>query len=70
MLSVTLYYNKPNRRGIVAHFTEVAKATAHAGRAVQHPRRTATNMPPDLLKELAQIEGIEACKQANSTSCS
>jgi 4-hydroxy-tetrahydrodipicolinate synthase len=28
--------------------------------------RTATNMPPDVLAELAQIDGIDACKQANS----
>ena len=30
------------------------------------PGRTAVNMPPDLLAELAQIDGIEAVKQANS----
>ena len=29
------------------------------------PSRTAVNMPPDLLAELAQIDGIEAVKQAN-----
>ena len=30
------------------------------------PGRTATNMPPDLLAELAQIEGIDGVKQANA----
>jgi 4-hydroxy-tetrahydrodipicolinate synthase len=30
------------------------------------PSRTATNMPPDLLAELAQIEHIEGVKQANA----
>ena len=30
------------------------------------PGRTALNMPPDLLAELAQIDGIEAVKQANA----
>ena len=30
------------------------------------PGRTAVNMPPDLLAELGQIDGIEAVKQANS----
>jgi 4-hydroxy-tetrahydrodipicolinate synthase len=30
------------------------------------PARTATNMPPDLLAELAQIEGIDGVKQANA----
>jgi 4-hydroxy-tetrahydrodipicolinate synthase len=67
VLSVTPYYNKPNRRGIVAHFTEVAKAAGDTPVILYNiPGRTATNMPPDLLAELAQIDGIEACKQANS----
>jgi 4-hydroxy-tetrahydrodipicolinate synthase len=67
VLSVTPYYNKPNRRGIVAHFTEVAKAAGDTPVILYNiPGRTATNMPPDLLAELAQIDGIDACKQANS----
>jgi len=67
VLSVTPYYNKPNRRGIVAHFSEVAKAAGGTPVILYNiPGRTATNMPPDLLAELAQIDGIEACKQANS----
>jgi len=66
VLSVTPYYNKPNRRGIVAHFSEVARAAS--GRPVilyNIPSRTALNMPPDLLAELAQIDGIDAVKQSN-----
>ena len=67
VLSVTPYYNKPNRRGLKAHFSEVARAAG--GRPVilyNIPGRTALNIPPDLLAELAQIEGIEAVKQANA----
>ncbi len=67
VLSVTPYYNKPSRRGLLAHFGEVARAAG--GRPVilyNIPSRTALNMPPDLLAELAQIDGIEAVKQANS----
>jgi 4-hydroxy-tetrahydrodipicolinate synthase len=59
VLSVTPYYNKPNRRGIIAHFSEVARAAS--GRPVilyNIPSRTALNMPPDLLAELAQIDGL------------
>jgi 4-hydroxy-tetrahydrodipicolinate synthase len=67
VLSVTPYYNKPNRRGILAHFREVAKAAGGTPVILYNiPGRTATNMPPDLLAELAQIDGIEAVKQANS----
>jgi 4-hydroxy-tetrahydrodipicolinate synthase len=67
VLSVTPYYNKPNRRGILAHFREVARAAGDTPVILYNiPGRTATNMPPDLLAELAQIDGIEAVKQANS----
>ena len=67
VLSVTPYYNKPNRRGILAHFSEVAEAAGDTPVVLYNiPGRTAINMPPDLLAELAQIDGIDAVKQANS----
>ncbi len=66
VLSVTPYYNKPNRRGVIAHFKEVARAAGDTPVILYNiPGRTAVNMPPDLLAELAQIDGIEAVKQAN-----
>jgi 4-hydroxy-tetrahydrodipicolinate synthase len=65
ILSVTPYYNKPNRRGIVRHFEEVARATDRPILVYNIPSRTAVNMPPDLLAELGQIEHIEGVKQAN-----
>lgn len=65
ILSVTPYYNRPSRRGIVAHFTAVARATDRPIVVYNIPGRTGTNMPPDLLAELAQIDGIEGVKQAN-----
>ncbi len=67
VLSVTPYYNKPNRRGIRRHFEEVARAAGGTPVILYNiPGRTATNMPPDLLAELAQIDGIAAVKQANA----
>jgi 4-hydroxy-tetrahydrodipicolinate synthase len=67
ILSVCPYYNKPNRRGIVRHFEEVARAAGGTPVIVYNiPSRCVINMPPDLLAELAQIEGIEAVKQANN----
>jgi 4-hydroxy-tetrahydrodipicolinate synthase len=65
ILSVTPYYNKPNRRGIVRHYEEVARATDKPVILYNIPTRTAVNMPPDLLAELAQIDGVEGVKQAN-----
>jgi 4-hydroxy-tetrahydrodipicolinate synthase len=67
VLSVTPYYNKPNRRGVHRHFSEVARAAGGTPVILYNiPGRTALNMPPDQLAELAQIDGIEALKQANS----
>lgn len=68
ILSVTPYYNRPNRRGIVRHFEEVAKATDKPIILYNIPFRTGTDMPNDLLAELAQIEGIVAVKQANDAN--
>jgi 4-hydroxy-tetrahydrodipicolinate synthase len=65
ILSVTPYYNKPNRRGIVRHYEEVARATDKPVLLYNIPSRTAINMPPDLLAELAQIEHVDGVKQAN-----
>jgi 4-hydroxy-tetrahydrodipicolinate synthase len=65
MLSVTPYYNKPSRLGLKRHFEAVAAASDKPTLLYNIPGRTATNMPPDLLAELAQIDGIEGVKQAN-----
>ena len=66
VLSVTPYYNKPNRRGIVRHFEEIARAADGTPVVLYNiPGRTAVNMGPELLAELGQIDGIVAVKQAN-----
>jgi 4-hydroxy-tetrahydrodipicolinate synthase len=65
-LSVTPYYNKPSRLGLKRHYEAVAAATDKPVLLYNIPGRTATNMPPDLLEELAQIDGIEGVKQANA----
>jgi 4-hydroxy-tetrahydrodipicolinate synthase len=66
VLSVTPYYNKPSRLGLRRHYEAVAAATDKPTLLYNIPGRTATNMPPELLAELAQIEGIEGVKQANA----
>jgi 4-hydroxy-tetrahydrodipicolinate synthase len=67
-LSVTPYYVRPNRRGILAHFEAVARATDKPVILYNIPSRTATDMPNDLLAQLAQIDGIDYVKQANNDS--
>jgi 4-hydroxy-tetrahydrodipicolinate synthase len=64
MLVVTPYYVRPNRRGIKAHFEAVAAATDKPIVAYNIPSRTGTDMPNDLLAELAEIENVVAVKQA------
>jgi 4-hydroxy-tetrahydrodipicolinate synthase len=65
-LSVTPYYNKPSPRGLKRHYEAVAQATDKPVLLYNIPGRTATNMAPELLAELAQIEHIEGVKQANA----
>lgn len=65
ILSVTPYYNRPNRRGIIRHYEEVAASTERPILLYNIPVRTGTDMPNDLLAELAQIENIVGVKQAN-----
>jgi 4-hydroxy-tetrahydrodipicolinate synthase len=67
-LPVTPYYNRPNRRGLIRHYQEVARATDRPVGLYNIPSRTGTDMPNDLLAELAQIEHIEFVKQANDDS--
>jgi 4-hydroxy-tetrahydrodipicolinate synthase len=64
-LVVTPYYNKPSRLGLTRHYETVARATDKPLLLYNVPGRTATNMPPDLLAELAQIEHVDGVKQAN-----
>jgi 4-hydroxy-tetrahydrodipicolinate synthase len=64
VLVVTPYYNRPNRRGLVAHFQAVAAATELPVVLYNIPQRCALDMPNDLLRELAEIDNVVAVKQA------
>ncbi len=64
-LSVTPYYNKPSPRGLKRHYEAIAGATDLPIILYNIPGRTATNMSPELLAELAQIENVVGVKQAN-----
>jgi 4-hydroxy-tetrahydrodipicolinate synthase len=66
LLSVTPYYNRPSRLGLMRHYEAVAAATDKPVLLYNIPARTGTNMDPELLAELAQIENVTGVKQANA----
>jgi 4-hydroxy-tetrahydrodipicolinate synthase len=65
-LVVAPYYNRPNRRGLLAHFRAIANATDLPIVVYNIPLRTGVDMPNDLLAELGQLDNVVAVKQARS----
>jgi 4-hydroxy-tetrahydrodipicolinate synthase len=65
LLSVNPYYNRPSRRGILAHYARVNAATELPILLYNIPQRTGADMPNDLIAELGQLEHIRGVKQAN-----
>jgi 4-hydroxy-tetrahydrodipicolinate synthase len=68
LLSVNPYYNRPSRRGIIRHYEEVNRATDRPILLYNIPARTASDMPNDLLAELAQLDNVFGVKQANAAN--
>ena len=64
VLAVTPYYNRPPRAGLVGHFGAMA-AVGLPVVLYNIPGRTSLNMPPEVICELAEIDGVVALKQAN-----
>jgi 4-hydroxy-tetrahydrodipicolinate synthase len=67
LISVTPYYNRPSPLGLRRHYQAIAAATDVPVLLYNIPSRTGTNIGPELLAELAQIEHIEGVKQANAS---
>ena len=66
ILSVSPYYNKPNQRGIYAHYKEVAEASPLPVILYNVPGRTAMNMTADTTLKLAHdFPRIVAVKEAS-----
>src|SRR5437764_2125140 len=63
-LVVCPYYNKPNRRGLIAHYHAVAEATDKPVILYNIPSRCVVDMDNDLLREPGQVENIAAVQQA------
>ncbi len=65
ILSVVPYYNKPNPKGIVAHFTAVAEAVAIPVVLSNVPGRTGCPLLPETALELAEHPNIVAVDEGS-----
>ncbi len=66
-LSVAPYYNKPNQEGIIAHFSEIAKASPLPIILYNVPGRTSSNISAESCLFLAhEFENIVAVKEASA----
>ncbi len=63
-LLISPYYNKPTQEGIVAHFTAVARETGLPLVVYNIPGRTASNMLPETLARLAEVENVVGVKES------
>lgn len=59
------YYNKPPQEGFYQHFKAIAESTTLPLIVYNVPGRTASNILPDTIKRLAEIENIVAVKEAS-----
>mgnify|MGYP001328518279 CR=1 FL=1 len=63
-LIISPYYNKPNRSGLIKHFTKLADLDLPIV-IYNVPGRTAQNLQPDLVAELAEHPNIVGIKEAS-----
>ena len=65
VLVVTPYYNKTTQKGLIMHYTEIAKNTTLPIILYNVPGRTGVCIKPETALELSKIENIVAIKEAS-----
>lgn len=65
LLIVTPYYNKCTQKGLIEHYTAIAKKVSLPIILYSVPSRTGVNIEPKTCLELSKIENIVAIKEAS-----
>lgn len=65
LLVVNPYYNKPNQRGLYAHFKTVAENTSLPIMLYNIPGRTSVNLESEMTIELSKIKNVVAIKESS-----
>ncbi|KPJ99999.1 MAG: 4-hydroxy-tetrahydrodipicolinate synthase [Desulfobacterales bacterium SG8_35] len=66
VLMVSPYYNKPSQEGLYQHYKAVAEAVDIPIILYNVPSRTSSNILPQTVARLAQIDGIVGIKEATA----
>lgn len=65
IMLVVPYYNKPDQKGIYAHFKAISESTDLPIMLYNIPGRSVVNMLPETVLELSRIPSIQAVKEAS-----
>ncbi|MBE7030170.1 MAG: 4-hydroxy-tetrahydrodipicolinate synthase [Ruminococcaceae bacterium] len=65
LLMVTPYYNKATQKGLIQHYTRQANAVDIPCILYNVPSRTGTNIKPETMLALADVENIVGIKEAS-----
>jgi 4-hydroxy-tetrahydrodipicolinate synthase len=64
-LLISPYYNRPTQQGIIEHYARVARETSFPLVIYNIPSRTASNILPETMARLADVEQIVGVKEAS-----
>ncbi|MEK4485231.1 4-hydroxy-tetrahydrodipicolinate synthase [Psychrobacillus sp. FSL H8-0484] len=67
LMIVTPYYNKPNQRGMIAHYEAIATATTVPIVVYNIPGRSVVNLEPESIVALSKIPSIQIVKEASGS---